>query len=114
MEVLINEMSLHGQFKDETHFVEEGAIPFVSVFKELNNSRDAVFKKYDLYSYNITPELSLHVFLTAQRSRISDATIRLKSLLSGFILDEPYWENNQKHSSDSIYLLGKDNIAGFS
>lgn len=114
MEVLINELSLHGQFENENHFVDAGAMPFVSVFKELNNSRDNVYKKYDLYSYNITSEITLHEFLTSQKSRISDATRRLKSILSGFILDEPYWESDQKHSLDSIYLLGKDTIVGFS
>lgn len=114
MEVIINELSLHGQFENENHFVESGAIPFVSAFKELNNSRDTVYKKYDLYSYNITPELSLHNFLIANTSRISDATRRLKSLLSGFILDEPYWQIDQKHSLDNTYLFKDKNIVGFS
>ena len=114
MEVLINELSLHGQFENEDHFVEEGAIPFVSAFKELNKERDTVYKKYDLYSYKITPNLSLHNFLTAQGSRLSDVTRKLKSLLSGFILDEPYWENNRKHSSDHTYLLDEKDIVGSS
>lgn len=114
MEILINELSLHGQFENEDHFVEEGAIPFVSAFKELNNKRDTVYKKYDLYSYKITQDLSLHGFLTAQGSRLSDVTRRLKSLLLGFILDEPYWESNPKHSSGNTYLLNQENLVGFS
>lgn len=114
MEVLINELSLHGQFENENDFEKSGLIHFVFVLKELNYIRDAVYKKYDLYSCKITQELSLHEFLTSQRSRISDKTKRLKSLLSKFTLDEPYWENNQKHSLDSIYLFNNDDVVGSS
>lgn len=110
MEVLINELSLHGQYQSENHFVETGATPFVAVLKELNNSRDVVYKKYDLYSYHITQELSLFNFLTSQTARITDITRRLKSLLSGFILDEPYWEDSQKHSLDSSYIFNNENV----
>ena len=114
MEVLINELSLHGQFNDEDHFEEYGLIPFAAVLKELKNNNAAVFKTYDLYSYNITTTLSMHNYLTAHTSRLSDLTKRLKSLLTAFVLDEPYWENTQKHSSESNYLLETENVVGFS
>lgn len=115
MEVLINELSLNGQFENENHFEEEGLMPFAAVLKELKNNNADVFKTYDLYSYNITATQSLHGYLTtAQTSRISDATKRIKSLLTSFVLDEPYWENTQKHSSDDIFLLDKENVVGFS
>lgn len=114
MEVLINELSLHGQFENENHFEEEGLIPFAGVLKELKNNNATVFKTYDLYSYNITTTLSMYDYLTAQTSRLSDVTKRLKSLLTAFVLDEPYWENTQKHSSEGTYMLDEENIVGFS
>lgn len=114
MEVLINELSLHSQYENEDNFIEIGAIPFVSAFNELNKGRDTVFKKYDLYSYKITQELTLHDFLTSEKSRISDATRRLKSSLSSFILDEPYWENSQIHSFENSYSYKNENLIGFS
>ncbi|MPN14394.1 hypothetical protein SDC9_161721 [bioreactor metagenome] len=77
----------------------------ISVFKELSKERDVVYKKYDLYACKITSERSLYDFLTSQVARISDATRRLKTLLSGFMLDEPYWESSQRHSSEISYLL---------
>lgn len=114
MEVLINELSLHGQYSSEEHFEETGVMPLISVFKELKSERDLVYRKYDLYAYKVTPERSLHDFLVTQTSRISDGTRRLKSILSGFILDDPYWENTQKHSSDNAYLLVEQNVCGSS
>lgn len=114
MEVLINELSLSGQYDNEDHFIEVGIAPFVSTFKELNTTRDVVYRKYDLYSYKITTEQSLHTFLTSQTSRISDVTRRLKSLLSSFILDEPYWEANPKHTTNDFYLFEENVITGYS
>jgi hypothetical protein len=114
MEVLINELSLHGQYTDEEQFIDSGVIPFISVFKELDRDRDVVYRKHDLYTYKITSAKSLHEFLISQKAKISDATRRLKSLLSGFILDEPYWENNQKHSPDSSYLFMDIEVCGYS
>jgi len=114
MEILINELSLHGQYSSEEHFEDIGITPLISVFKELSTERDIVYRKYDLYAYKITPERSLHDFLVTQTSRISDATRRLKSILSGFILDEPYWEDTQKHSSKNIYLLAEQYVCGSS
>lgn len=114
MEVLINELSLHGQYSSEEQFEDIGVMPLISVFKELNTERDTVFRKYDLYTYKITPEKSLHDFLVSQTSRLSDATRRLKSLLSSFILDEPYWENTQKHTASNAYLFAGNNVCGSS
>jgi hypothetical protein len=114
MEVLINELSLHGQYTDEEQFIDSGVIPFISVFRELNKDRDVIYRKYDLYTYKITSAQSLHEFLISQKAKISDATRRLKSLLSGFILDEPYWEDRQKHSPDSSYLFMDTEVCGCS
>lgn len=110
MEVLINELSLHGQYQSENHFAETGVLSFVSVIKELNNERDKVFRKYDLYNYNITSECTLYDFLKSGTARISDATRKAKSILTGFVLNEPYWEDSQKHSLDSSYVLNNKNV----
>ena len=114
MEVLINELSLHSQYENEDNFIEKGAMPFVSALRELNKSRDTVFKKYDLYSYRITQDLTLHDFLISQKSRISDITRKLKSSLSSYILDEPYWEPSQKHSAENSFFYMNENLVGLS
>jgi hypothetical protein len=89
-------------------------LPFIAVFKELNRDRDIVYRKNDLWAYKITPSQSLHDFLISQTSKISDESRRLKSLLSGFIFDEPYWEMKQKHSPDTSYLFADENVCGYS
>ena len=114
MEALINELSLCGQYNSERQFVESGIIPFVSVLSELNHKRDIVYKKSDLYSYNITPAQTLHGLLNSNISREYDVIRKFKSLLFQFLFDEPYWENDRKHIPDHSYLFAEKDVCGYS
>ena len=114
MEILINELSLCDHYSSEEQFIEFGITPFVSVLKELNNERDIVYKKSDLYNYSVTSSQTLHSFLNSNISRQYDIIRKFKSLLFQFLFDEPYWEIDQKHTSDDSYLLAEKEVCGHS
>ena len=114
MEVLINELSLNGQYDSDEHFIKSGIVHFVSVLKELKHERDIVYKKSDLYSYMITSTQTLHSLLYSDTSRMYDVIRKFKSLLHRNLFDEPYWENDQKHSTETSYSFINKNVCGFS
>ena len=106
MEILINELSLSGQFATIQHFVNNGLIPFISVLKELNISKDVVLKKYDFWNSQITPTDNLHGIFVHK----SDEITRFKAILSRLI-DEPFWENSQKQNLADYYECNGNNIS---
>jgi hypothetical protein len=114
MEVLINELSLKGQYNSEKQFIESGITPFVSVLRDLNHERDVIYKKSDLYNYNITSAQTLYGLLSGNVSREYDVIRKFKSLLFQFLFDEPYWEYEQKHSLDDSYLFAEKELKGSS
>jgi len=109
MEILINELSLNGQFATIQHFVNDGLTPFISVLKELDTNKDVVLKKQDFWNTQITSTNNLHCVLLQK----SDEITRFKSIFSSLI-DEPYWETSQKHNNTDTYEHNTTNIVGTS
>jgi len=108
MEILINELSLNEQFETTQQFVNDAFIPFLAVLKECDKNKDIILKKQDFWNAKVTTKQNLHSVLTQK----SDEITRFKSLLS--YLNEPFWENSQKHSLSDTYEYGATNIVGFS
>jgi len=113
MEILINELSLSGQFQSIENFIEAGLRPFIKVLNDIDFQSNSLYKKYDFYSSKITSQHTIHDTLIGIVSRQYDEIRKFKSQLAKLI-DEPYWENSAKHSANSVYLYNGKNVCGFS
>ena len=105
MEILINELSLTGQFTDVNQFVKNALVLFISILKEFDTGKDILLKKRNFWDIKITASQNLHYALTQK----SDETTRFKSAISSLI-SEPFWESSQKHNTADIYEYNKKNI----
>jgi len=113
MEILINELSLSGQFDSIDHFIESGLRPFIKALNDIDFQSCLLYKKYDFYSAKITMQHSIHDILIGVISRQYDEIRKLKSQFVK-IFDQPYWEDETKHSANSVYLFNGKNVCGFS
>ena len=113
MEILVNELSLSGQFDTIEHFMEAGLRPFVKTLNDVDFQSNLLYKKYDFFQAKITSSHIIYEVLTGNISRQYDETRKFKSLLMK-LLDNPYWENNSKQSANSVYTYSGNNICGSS
>jgi len=113
MEVLINELSLSGQFDSIEHFVESGLKPFVKALNDIDFQSDLLYKKYDFYQSKITSNHTIYDTLTGNISRQYDEIRKFKSQLTR-LFDNPYWEDNPKHSTNNVYVYNGIKVSGFS
>jgi hypothetical protein len=113
MEILINELSLSGQFASAKQFVNEALPPLLSLLKEVDNTKNVLYKKYDFYDSRVTKQMSIHDIFKDAGSRQYDEIRRFKSQLAG-LFENPYWEDTQKHSPDCSYFYKDKNVCGCS
>jgi len=113
MDILINELSLTGQFASEEQFVNDALLPLVALLNEVDYSKDMLYKKYDFYSCRVTVRNSIHDIIFGSISRQYDEIRKFKSQLSRLFCN-PYWEDNQKHSANCVYLYNNENVCGYS
>ncbi|MDR3188014.1 MAG: hypothetical protein LBT94_02360, partial [Prevotellaceae bacterium] len=110
MDILINELSLTGQFLSVEHFANEGLRPFAATLKEITLSQNVLYKKCDLWSHLVTNNANLHSILVGEASRQYDEVRKFKGQLASLL--EPYWENDRRHSPDCEYLYNAKNVCG--
>lgn len=93
MEIIINELSLSGQFSNENDFLDSlgKLLPIIKLIKEL---RFSLLKNYSFFNSQITSDKNLQEILNLKDSRIR----RIKSYLLELANKPPYWEDTQKHS----------------
>src|SRR5659263_65652 len=113
MEILINELSLSGQYTSVDDFVAKSLTPLLSILKTINASRDQLLKKDDFYSSSVTSQYTLYNTFVGTVSRQYDEIRRAKTLLVK-LFEDPFWEKDQKHSADSTYLYRANDIWGSS
>lgn len=100
MDIVINELSLTGQFSDIDHFSQR-VLVIIKVLKVLQNIDEcSLLKKYELYNYPITRQHNFSEVLTGKKN---DAITRFKSILAS-LLNTPFWEDNPKHDLNSEYI----------
>ncbi len=109
MEILINELSLKGQFDTVEEFVSVALTPLLSILQQYDTSRDLLFRKYDLYDCRVTPTITLHNLFKGVYSRTCDEIRRSKSQLAALI-DKPYWQDNRKHNNPDTYKFNTNDI----
>jgi len=109
MDVLINELSLEGQYSTVSEFLSKGLCVFINVLDEISITNHMLLKKYDFYKTRVTKEKNIHDILVGNISREYDLIRKFKRKLATLI-EEPFWENDKKHSDDDTYLFDNVNI----
>ncbi|MDR1160803.1 MAG: hypothetical protein LBK45_00535 [Tannerellaceae bacterium] len=113
MEILINELSVSGQFASSEQFVNEALPPLVAALKEVDNTKDILLKKYDLFSAKIDAETSVYDIMVGPASRLYDEIRKFKSLLVA-LFENPYWEDSRQHAADCSYICHGNNVCNYS
>lgn len=81
--IIINELSLNGQFSDSQDFWKNGIPPFHKALQDAQSFGIMyLFKKGNFYGAQATPDKTLHDLLTAPEARIIDEAKRYKSILA--------------------------------
>jgi hypothetical protein len=113
MEILLNELSLSGQFGSIGDFIGRGLDPFLAVISEVNSSANTILKKQDFWQSKVTYSETIHDIFTKKILRPNDAIRKSKSLLNK-LMDEPFWENTQKHNIADTYEYNGTSVVGTS
>lgn len=109
MDILINELSLDGQYSTVNEFLSKGLSAFINVLDEISVTNHILLKKYDFYNTKITRDIILYDILKGNISREYDQIRKFKRKLA-MLFEEPFWENDKKHSDDNTYLFGNVKI----
>ncbi len=111
MQILLNELSLTGQFSDHNAFLKNGLLPLLAVFKEMQAlSSLLLLKKSDVWNRMVTSDCTLHAMLVSSEFRKSDEFRRLKTAID-WLTHEPFWDVDAKHDKLCVYLLDGINVA---
>jgi hypothetical protein len=102
MDILFNELSLTGQFASREQFVTDALPPLVALLNEIDFSKNVLFKKQNFYTFLVTGTDSIHDILIGSISRQYKEVVKFKSQLRQ-LFDNPYWEDDRKHSSTCTY-----------
>jgi hypothetical protein len=113
MEILFNELSLHGQFTNIENFVKVELIGLITLLKKLEHFSVQLLKKSTAWNCLITEHYTLHNLLTSKEFRSNDEITRFKSAIAN-LTREPFWDNNSLQDPRGIYVLGTKNISGSS
>ena len=109
MEILINELSLNGQFASDEQFIGNALPPLISLLREVDYNKDLLLKKHDFFASKITANTTIYDIIVGNISRQYDEIRRLKLHLV-CLFENPYWEDSQKHSVDCVYLYNSKNV----
>jgi len=110
-EILINELSLNGQFNSVNEFINGALIKFNALLNEIKGPNVLLYKNHLFYESKITGDTTIYNILVGTISRQYDEIRKMKSGLV-YLFEEPYWENNQKHSPDIFYLFMENCVTG--
>lgn len=111
MDLIINELSLDGQFVSIDAFVEL-LDDFIRIIKIAEEHSMKILKKYDLYDRKISEEITLRELL---KTKGNDRYTRVKSILLRNSYSPPFWEEDQRHTQEkSIKYKCYENLYGSS
>ncbi|NLD91596.1 MAG: hypothetical protein GX639_02895 [Fibrobacter sp.] len=113
MEILFNELSLSGQFRNENEFISKGLTKFLSMLKNVETHAVLLLKKSDTWSRNISPASTLHDLLTNPKFRKEDEILRFKSEIAK-LTKEPFWDTESKQLPKISYLIDSCDYSGTS
>lgn len=120
MDLILNELSLHGQFLSLDDFCAS-AKSLATILQEirscntnLQNEIGDDLKLYKPTTFNqlqVTPQMKFYELLTSPNARLLPEIQRLKSLLTT-LQTEPYWDTHSLQNSTFQYLVGSDDFRG--
>jgi len=110
-EILINELSLDGQFNSVHEFIDGALMKFNALLNEIKGPNVLLYKNHAFYESKITGDTTIYNILIGAISRQYDEIRKMKAGLV-CLFEEPFWENNQKHSPDILYLFMGNCITG--
>ena len=112
--IIINELSLNGQFSDSNDFWKNGMPPFYKALRDaMSLGIRHMFKKVDFYVSQATPDKTIHDLLTAPESRIIDEARIYKSTLARTI-NNPFWNEYSQQDSNAHYFVEENDVSGSS
>lgn len=100
MEVIVNDLSLNGQFSSIEDFTNNLLSEIVPILKMCENNDIQITKKSDIYSKYVTSSENLHSLLLLRGNPIIS---KLKSSLNKLMCDEPFWDSHSKIDISSNY-----------
>ena len=104
MNVIINDFSLNGQFKDAEEFFDSLVEETLPAFYNLDRHGCEILSSFDTYSRNISTNLTLYNALTGRDYRGYPQATRLKSFLTS-CTNEPYWSVAPQTDEQLNYLV---------
>lgn len=112
--IIINELSLNGQFRDSRDFWKNGMPPFYKALQDaLSFKIGYLFKQGSFYGAQATPGKTINDLLTAPETRIIDEARLYKSTLARAI-QNPFWDEAPQQDSDAHYSVGGADVSGSS
>lgn len=112
--IIINELSLNGQFLDKQDFWTNGVPPFCRVIKNAKSLGIMYYKQTQFYNSRATPNETLSSLLYSKDPLFKDVATKYKSILSNAINDEPYWDLAPQQDKRARYFLEGNDVSGSS
>ena len=104
MEILLNELSLSGQYASREIFVEEILPSLIEVLDEVQKlSKATIYKSQKFFSSKVTKTDTIHDILVGKLSRQYPSIRKIKKQIHSSLFAEPYWEGTRKHSENHSY-----------
>ncbi|MCG3654992.1 hypothetical protein [Aliarcobacter butzleri] len=109
MEILINELSLKGQFDNEDKFLDN-LENILRILKLIEIFDFVLLKNSMLFDVNITSSYKMVNLLALKTDRIR----KLKSFIAKLSNNPPYWDDNKKHKCSDTYNYKGKNVCNTS
>lgn len=105
MNCILNELSLHGQYKDINDFEKLGVKPLSAVLHDISMlGIELLYKKSDFYNSSVTAHETFNEIIFSQAAKVNDSMRRMKSQLAK-LQNEPFWDEDVQHDVNKVYLL---------
>lgn len=92
MELILNDLSLHGQFAAIDDFEDYFIDHLNELIKLMIDQKIPLLKKQDSYNRNITKDITMYTYFRESSNR-TVATI-IKKQIVDLAIDEPYWDTD--------------------
>jgi hypothetical protein len=100
MDIVVNDLSLNGQFNDISSFLDSLRECTLPVLELIQSKGYSVYKSYNFYLNRITATETLQDIL---KTKGNPELSKLKSQIIGLSNNPPYWEQDPRSDSKSIY-----------
>lgn len=115
MDILLNELSLSGQYDSREIFVEEILPTLIGVLDEIQElSKATIYKNQQFYSSKVTRTDTIHDILVGNLSRQYPGLRKIKRQFFSPLFAEPYWEGTRKHPENYSYTYEGNDICNHS